>query len=95
MTSNHRAILKQVLATCDSTGNLLPPPDNDPDGMAPVVRQAEDHERELRMVRWGMPAPEQYDGHPVTNIRNTDSPHWRRRLTPRHRCLVPLTSFSE
>lgn len=31
----------------------------------------------------------------VTNVRKTDSPHWRRWLTPEHRCLVPLTSFAE
>jgi hypothetical protein len=31
----------------------------------------------------------------VTNIRNTASPHWRRWLGPEHRCLVPMTSFSE
>ncbi len=31
----------------------------------------------------------------VTNVRKTDSPHWRRWLTPEHRCLVPMTSFAE
>ena len=31
----------------------------------------------------------------VTNIRNTKSPHWRRRLGPKHHCLVPLTGFSK
>ena len=31
----------------------------------------------------------------VTNVRKTDSPHWRRWLTPEHRCLVPFTSFAE
>ena len=31
----------------------------------------------------------------VTNIRNTRSPHWRRWLSPKHRCVVPLTLFSE
>ena len=31
----------------------------------------------------------------VTNIRNVKSPHWRRWLAPEHRCVVPLTSFSE
>ncbi len=31
----------------------------------------------------------------VTNVRNTKSPHWRRWLGPEHRCLVPLTAFSE
>ncbi|WP_085790624.1 SOS response-associated peptidase family protein [Roseivivax jejudonensis] len=31
----------------------------------------------------------------VTNVRNTKSRHWRRWLRPQHRCLVPLTAFSE
>jgi putative SOS response-associated peptidase YedK len=31
----------------------------------------------------------------TTNIRNVDSKHWKRWLGPDHRCLVPLTSFSE
>jgi len=31
----------------------------------------------------------------VTNIRNTSSRHWQAWLEPAHRCLVPLTSFSE
>jgi putative SOS response-associated peptidase YedK len=32
---------------------------------------------------------------PVTNIRNTTSPHWRMWLKPENRCLVPANSFSE
>ncbi|GEP12424.1 DUF159 family protein [Methylobacterium gnaphalii] len=31
----------------------------------------------------------------TTNIRNTKSKHWTRWLGPEHRCLVPMTSFSE
>jgi len=31
----------------------------------------------------------------TTNVRNTASQHWKRWLTPEHRCLVPFTSFSE
>lgn len=31
----------------------------------------------------------------TTNVRNTDSAHWRRWLTPEFRCVVPFTSFSE
>jgi putative SOS response-associated peptidase YedK len=34
-------------------------------------------------------------GPPVTNIRNTSSPHWRGWLKPENRCLVPANSFSE
>ena len=31
----------------------------------------------------------------VTNIRNVASQHWRRWLGTEHRCVVPMTSFSE
>lgn len=31
----------------------------------------------------------------TTNVRNVNSQHWRRWLTPENRCLVPFTSFSE
>jgi putative SOS response-associated peptidase YedK len=41
---------------------------------APVVRHAA-AERELTMMRWGMPPPPKTGGPPVTNIRNTSSPH--------------------
>ena len=34
-------------------------------------------------------------GPPVTNIRNTSSPHWRGWLKPESRCLVPFNSFAE
>ena len=41
-----------------------------------------------------VPAADQ--GHlPVTNIRNTSSPHWRGWLKPEKRCLVPANSFAE
>jgi putative SOS response-associated peptidase YedK len=32
---------------------------------------------------------------PVTNIRNTSSPHWRTWHKPENRCLVPANSFAE
>lgn len=70
-----------------------------PDTAAPIVRVI-DGARELALARWGMPSPKMaLEGKKtdpgVTNIRNTKSPHWRRWLGPEHRCLVPLTSFSE
>lgn len=46
-------------------------------------------------MRWGMPPPPKLGGAPITNIRNTSSPHWRGWLKPEHRCLVPASSFSE
>jgi hypothetical protein len=47
------------------------------------------------MMRWGMPPPPRSFGPPVTNIRNTSSPHWRGWLKPENRCLVPFNSFAE
>jgi hypothetical protein len=41
-----------------------------------VVRNA-GAERELAMMRWGMPPPPREGGPPVTNMRNTSPPHWR------------------
>jgi hypothetical protein len=65
-----------------------------PDYPAPVVRNT-DAGRELSMMRWGMPPPPNFGGRPVTNIRNTSSPHWRGWLKPENRCLVPANSFAE
>jgi hypothetical protein len=42
-----------------------------------------------------MPPPPRIGGPPVTNIRNTSSPHWRGWLKPESRCLVPANSFAE
>jgi putative SOS response-associated peptidase YedK len=64
-----------------------------PDYPAPVVRNV-GPDRELTMMRWGMPPPK-FGGPPVTNTRNTSSPHWRGWLKPENRCLVPANSFSE
>jgi hypothetical protein len=43
----------------------------------------------------GMPPPPRTGVVPVTNIRNTSSPHWRMWLKPENRCLVPANSFAE
>jgi putative SOS response-associated peptidase YedK len=75
-------------------GNLPPMPGVFPDYPAPVVRNA-GSERELILMRWGMPLPPRTAGPPVTNIRHTSSPHWRAWLEPRNRCLVPANSFAE
>lgn len=81
----------------DNAGNLEPSRVY-PDQFAPIIRNGADGP-ELVRARWGMPSPksvlktERDPG--VTNIRNLSSPHWRRWLGREHRCLVPLTSFSE
>jgi putative SOS response-associated peptidase YedK len=79
----------------DRTGNLPSFPAIFPDQMAPIVRNAEDGNRELVLARWGMPGPVQYGGLPVTNIRNISSPHWRGWLSLKNRCIVPATAFCE
>ncbi|MFF8802930.1 MULTISPECIES: SOS response-associated peptidase [unclassified Methylobacterium] len=78
----------------DSAGNLPPMPGIFPDQMAPVVLAGKEG-RELTMMRWGIPGPKAYGEHPVTNVRNVKSPHWRPWLKPEFRCLVPVSSFSE
>jgi putative SOS response-associated peptidase YedK len=77
-----------------TTDNLPAMPGVFPDYPAPVVRNA-GAEREMVLMRCGMPPPPKFGGPPVTNIRNTSSPHWRSWLKPENRCLVPFNSFAE
>jgi putative SOS response-associated peptidase YedK len=95
MTKGQQAIREFTRATRDTAGNLPPLPGIFPDSMAPIVFNGVGGERELTMMRWGMPYPPQFGTAAVTNIRNTASPHWRRWLGPANRCLVPATSFCE
>jgi putative SOS response-associated peptidase YedK len=94
ITRSQEAMRRLFAVAHDLTGNLPPLPDVFPDQMAPIVRTAAG-QRQLEMMRWGMPVPPQFVGAPVTNIRNTASPHWRRWLIPESRCLVPVNSFCE
>jgi putative SOS response-associated peptidase YedK len=100
LTKGQAAIIALARAMRDRTGNLSAMPGIFPDYAAPIVRTAADGIRELTLARWGMPSPAfalqgKKTDPGVTNVRNTASPHWRRWLAPEHRCLVPLTSFSE
>ncbi|MDZ4134242.1 MAG: SOS response-associated peptidase family protein [Paracoccaceae bacterium] len=84
----------------DLTGNLPVQTGIYPDYSAPIIRQAAQGGWQLAKARWGMPTPATFlkgkrTDPGVTNIRNTASPHWRRWLGVKHRCLVPFTSFSE
>jgi len=94
ITTNQAAIIALFRVLNRYVGNLPPMPGVFPDYPAPVVRNA-GAERELTMMRWGMPPPPRAGGFPVTNIRNTTSPHWRGWLKPENRCLVPFNSFAE
>lgn len=93
ITKNQEAVRNLFKVTRDNAGNLPSLPAIFPDGVAPVVRQSD--ERELQMMRWGMPGPPQFGDRPITNIRNTKSAHWRRWLKPDSRCLVLFSSFCE
>jgi putative SOS response-associated peptidase YedK len=92
------AVRQWARALHDRTGNLPPLPAIFPDMMAPIVRKAPDGERELVMLRWGLPSPPAFVrgiDRGVTNIRNLTSPHWRGWLGQFNRCVVPATSFCE
>jgi putative SOS response-associated peptidase YedK len=94
ITTNQAAIAALFRELNQSVGNLPPMPGVFPDYPAPVVRNS-GAEREMVMMRWGMPPPPRTGGPPVTYIRNTSSPHWRGWLKPENRCLVPANSFAE
>lgn len=90
--------MRQLFAGLDNyTGNLEPGAVY-PDRLAPIIRHKPDG-LQLVNARWGMPSPPSVlktaRDPGVTNVRNLSSSHWRRWLGPAHRCLVPVTSFSE
>ena len=58
ITKGQAAILEFTRAMRDTTGNLPPLPGLFPDYFAPIVRTV-DGERQLDMVRWGMPSSSQ------------------------------------
>ena len=76
ITTNQAAIAALFRVINRYVGNLAPMPGVFPDYPAPVVRNS-GGELEMTMMRWGMPPPPRTGGYPVTNIRNTSSPHWR------------------
>lgn len=99
LTKGQAAIRELARVMVDLTGNLPPMPGIFPDYPAPIVRNGEGG-RELALARWGMPSPAfvlkgRTVDPGVTNIRNVASPHWRRWLGPKNRCVAPFTSFSE
>jgi putative SOS response-associated peptidase YedK len=94
LTATPEEIRRWFGVTRDETGNLPALPAIFPDQRAPVVRQGAEG-RDLTLMRWGIPGPKAFGGHPVTNVRNVKSPHWRPWLKPEYRCLVPVTAFSE
>ncbi|SEF12142.1 Putative SOS response-associated peptidase YedK [Rhizobiales bacterium GAS191] len=95
MTKSQAEIIAITRAMRDGTGNMPPLPGIFPDYEAPVVRTGADGTRELVKARWGMPGLQAFGGHPITNIRNVKSAHWRPWLRSANRCLVPWASFCE
>jgi putative SOS response-associated peptidase YedK len=61
MIRNQAAIRDLFKIGRDTSGNLPPLTGIFPDQMAPVVR-VNDGERELTIMRWGMPNPPQFPG---------------------------------
>src|SRR5437016_10497489 len=94
ITTNQAAISALFRRMNRYVGNLPPMTGVFPDYPAPVIRNDGDAEG-MVLMRWGMPPPPRTGGPPVTNIRNTSSPHWRGWLKPENRCLVPANSFAE
>jgi putative SOS response-associated peptidase YedK len=84
ITTNQAAIIALFRVVNRYVGNLAAMPGVFPDYPAPVIRNTADG-REMALMRWGMPPPK-LGGPPVTNIRNTSSPHWRGWLKPENRC---------
>ena len=76
ITTNQAAIIALFRVINRYVGNLPPMPGVFPDYPSPVIRNA-GADREMVMMRWGMPPPPRTGGPPVTNIRNTSS-HRRR-----------------
>jgi putative SOS response-associated peptidase YedK len=72
ITANQEAIRALFRVMNRYVGNLPPMPGVFPDYPAPVVRNA-GTERELVLMRWGMPPPLKVGGPPITNIRNVPS----------------------
>jgi putative SOS response-associated peptidase YedK len=73
ITTNQAAIIALFRVTNRYVGNLPPMPGVFPDYPAPVVRNA-GADRDMRLMRSGMPPSPRAGGFPVTNIRNTNSP---------------------
>jgi putative SOS response-associated peptidase YedK len=71
--NHHQAAIAALFRVVNRyVGNLAPMPGAFPDYPVPVIRKT-DTERELVLMRWGMPPPPKVGGPPITNIRNVPS----------------------
>jgi putative SOS response-associated peptidase YedK len=94
ITTNQEAIRALFRVINRYVGNLPPMTGVFPDYPAPVIRNS-GGEREITMMRWGMPPPPRTGGPPVTNIRTTSSPHRRMVAEAGEPLFVPVNSFAE
>ena len=94
ITTNQAAIIALFRVVNRYVGNLPPMPGVFPDYPAPVIRNTDTGTR-AGDDAMGNAVAAANGGPPVTNIRNTSSPHWRGWLKPENRCLVPFNSFAE
>ena len=95
ITTNQAAIIALFRVVNRYVGNLAPMPGVFPDYPAPVVRNTGRRTRNDDDALGHAAATAKPVDPPVTNIRNTSSPHWRGWLKPENRCLVPANSFAE
>src|SRR3954452_24322022 len=84
VTTNQAAIIALFRVINRYVGNLPPMPGVFPNYPAPVIRNTGDG-CEMTLRRGGVPPPPRTSDRPVTNVRNTSSPHWRGRLNPDRR----------
>ena len=65
-----------------------------PKSNVPIVVN-ENGTRNIRIAKWGVPPPPNVKS-PIVNVRNLNSPFWRKMLNdPSKRCLVPVSQFCE
>jgi putative SOS response-associated peptidase YedK len=98
MTTNTEAILRLVQEWEDAMRNIPVLHAIYPDYTAPLIKQGGDS-RVLGFGRWGLPSlKDPVSDKPnrgTTNIRHPWFDDWKGYLGVEHRCLVPLTRFSE
>lgn len=97
MTKVPEAIRRLFRVSANRAAAIEPKDAIFPGRMAPVVRRAEDGERELVELSWGFVFPQPGKApRRVTNTRDdkVQSGFWYDSFR-RRRCLVPVTSFCE
>jgi len=97
LRTSRAALARKFRLSDNRMAAFEPLPGNFPGYMAPVIRRAPDHERELLLLSWGFVLLQ--DGRAPKRVTNTRDdkvapPFWRDSFEHR-RCLVPASSYSE